>query len=75
VVVFEAAVGALVLLKDPWGPAWSCPCDRMMALLIPFLSVYGVTNAVLAASMLPLLARSYDESLRDLVARMWREFA
>lgn len=70
VVMFEAAVGVLVLLRDPWARRGLFLAIAWMVLLVPFLSMYGIVNAILALSMLPLLARTYDNSLGDIVTRM-----
>lgn len=67
VVAFEAVVGALILSRGSkvrWG-LWASLV--WLVALIPFLGAYGLANLVLAATVLVLLRRRYDRSLRDVL--------
>jgi hypothetical protein len=67
VVAFEAVVGALILSRGSrvrWG-LWASLV--WLVALIPFLGAYGLGNLVLASTVLVLLRRRYDRSLRDVL--------
>lgn len=67
VVIFEAAVGAMILARGLSATLGLWLATGWLLVLVPFLGVYAVANVVLAVSMLPLLGRRCERSLRDVL--------
>lgn len=69
VVAFELVAGALLLGRGRWARLGLWAALGWLAVLVPFLGVYGVANVVLILTFVPLLRTEPDRSLRDLVRR------
>jgi len=67
VVVFEVVVGAMLLSRSIAATVGLWLATGWLLTLAPFLGVYAGVNVVLAVSMLPLMSRRYDRSLRDML--------
>ena len=67
VVIFEVVVGAMLLSRGIAAALGLWLATGWLLVLVPFLGAYAGANVLLAVSMLPLLSRRHERSLRDML--------